>query len=159
MRYKPVKVLITKEIEEGLRKGNFLVAADAILKRIDQERNKPARVAVWDHNWKEFQDWLLDANARDQLILPTHAGYGVAVARFVAQAGHLQLQQDDVGKIAVIMKRWKQPMALEKFTAILPSLLTEARAQRSVKTWQPPVWENANEPSPTGTDSSAGSDF
>jgi hypothetical protein len=142
MRHKPVKVLITKDIEEGLRKGNFITASDAILRKVDEERNKPKKQATWDHSFADFQNWLLDNGARDQLIVPTHAGYGSAVGRFYTMAGHLQLQQEDVAKIAVAMKRWKMPMALEKFTAILPSMLTEARSnQRQVKTWQPPVWD------------------
>lgn len=154
-RFRPAKVKITKAQYDALRilhqhgphdKG--ITALGEVLKQVEDFQTSPLKsesVGAEGMKYRDCLDILRGLGVADKIILPDHGKAGLSIGRFVQQLAVLGVTGEDIEKMSDQMLRWKQPMSMEKFTAILPSMVTEARALKTSKpVWRPPTWETVD---------------
>lgn len=154
-RFKPVKVKITKHLYEKLRRVRDCKmdaglstdeeeAIDEILRQVEEGQTAPETTAADGLSYLEFKALLVNFGVWDKVVWPTHNASAASYARFFTSMRNLQVTAEDVEKFSEQMLRWKSPMALEKLTAILPSMITEARAKTQKTEWRPRTWDTVD---------------
>ena len=149
-RFRPVKVKITKKVYDdllvmhtlALSEGQGSPALEYVLRAVEEgQEAKPEPETLDGMKFRDCLDLLQGLGVRDKVILPNHSSSGASIGRFAKALASLEVTAEDLEKMSEQMLRWKHPCALEKFTAILPSMVTEARAKPDKATWKPSTWE------------------
>ena len=138
VRYKPVKVLVVKSIYEKLQllaKGiiddDCLKAVDLLLKKVEDGQREARGTDSPGISFTEIMGWI-PAGA---IIYPNHGRAGSSIGQFCRTVHELGATQEDFARLT-----FRGSMPLEKFTALLPSLLTEARGRKDDQGCRPPIF-------------------